>query len=135
MQKVAHADGGNQPRQTGGASQGLVGKPLNDDAQKGTHRHGGKNAQNGGHPQVIGNAVANVRAHHDNITVGKVQHFGNTVDHGIAQRDDGINGANADSVYAVLQDVHMRFLPSTVYNRGRHAAFLISCCFLPKKGE
>jgi hypothetical protein len=62
--------------------------------------------------------------------VGKVQHFGNAVNHGIAQCDNGIYSANADAIDQVLQETHDYFLSffqqsmTTVFPE----AALIDCC-------
>ena len=64
--------------------------------------HGSKNADDRRQAQVIGDAEGNIRAHHDDITMGKVQHLGNTVDHGITQGDDSIHGTDTDTVDQIL---------------------------------
>lgn len=35
--------------------------------------------------------------HHDDITVGKIQHFCDTINHGITECDDSIDTAQADA--------------------------------------
>ena len=47
--------------------------------------------------QVLGNAEGNVSADHDDVAVGEVQHFGDAVDHRVAERDDGVHAAEADA--------------------------------------
>ena len=47
----------------------------------------------GGHSEE-----ADVRANHDHVTMGEVQHFCNAVDHGVAQCDHGINTAQTKTV-------------------------------------
>ena len=42
-------------------------------------------------------AEADIRAHHNHIAVSKVQHFGNAVHHGVAQRNERVNAAQAET--------------------------------------
>ena len=38
--------------------------------------------------------------------MGKVQHLGNAVDHGVAKGNDGVDRADADAVDQVLNNFH-----------------------------
>ena len=94
LQEVADADGRDQHRQAGSAPQGLIGQSLNQDAQQRAHHHSRQNGHKYRQPQIVGHAEGNVSSHHDDITMGEIQHLGNAVHHGIAQGNDGVNGAH-----------------------------------------
>ena len=106
LKEVADADGGDEHRQGGGLPEGLIGQPLNHNAQGGTHGHGQNDAQQRG--QLVGRdgKKTDVRTHHDNIAVGEVEHFGNAVNHGVAQSNDGVHTAQTDTVNQVGQEGH-----------------------------
>ena len=97
LEEVAHADSRDEHSQGRGLSQGLVGQFFHDDAQQRADEHRQRHARNG-RQTVAGDGVeTNVGPHHDDVAVGKVQHLGDTVDHRIAQRDDGVDAAQADA--------------------------------------
>ncbi len=108
LEEVAHPDGGDQYGQRGRGAQRLVRQPLHHDAQyRAAHdrqQHGGQRVP----AEVGGGAKAQIPAHHNDVTVGKIQHFGDTVDHGVAQRDDGINAAQADAADQIGEDRHSK---------------------------
>ena len=106
LQEVADTKGGDQNCQAGSTTQGLVSQTLNDNTQNRTDHNCRNNGNNGRQAQIIGNTERNVSTHHDNITVSEVQHFGDTIDHGVTQGDDCINCANADAVDQILQNLH-----------------------------
>ena len=91
---------------SGRSPQRLVGESLNQHAKQSTHRHGRQNGYHNRQPQIVGDAEGNVRAHHDHIAMGKVQHLGNAVDHGVAKGNDGVDRADADAVDQVLNNFH-----------------------------
>ena len=108
LQKIAHADGGDEHRQGGGLPQGFVGQPLNDHAQRRTYRHGQHHRQPAGQAQVGHGAEGDVAAHHDDIAMGKVEHFGDAVHHGVPQGDDGVHAPQADSADQIGKEFHRR---------------------------
>ncbi|MPM45677.1 hypothetical protein SDC9_92367 [bioreactor metagenome] len=108
LEEVAHADGGDQHSQRWRGAQGLVRQPLHHDAQ---HRAAHHRQQHGGQrvpTEIGGGAKAQIPAHHNHVTVGKIQHFGDTVDHSVAQSDDGINAAQADAADQIGEDRHSK---------------------------
>ena len=48
----------------------------------------------------------NVAAHHDDVAVGEVQHLGNAVDHRVAEGDDGVDAAKADTADKIGKKFH-----------------------------
>ena len=50
--------------------------------------------------------------------MGKVEHLGNAVDHGIAQGDDGVDAAQADAGEYVAQEGHVHTSLSGIGRRG-----------------
>ena len=52
--------------------------------------------------EITGNREGNIGTHHNHITVGKVQHLGNAINHGIAQGDNGIHSTDTDTVDGIL---------------------------------
>ena len=113
LEEVAHADGGDEHRQDGGRPEGLVGQPLDDDTQDGTHHDGQQDPHNGGQFKAGGGIEADVRAHHDDVAVGEVQHLGDAVDHGVAQCDDGVDAPQADPADEKTQKGHIGYLISS----------------------
>ena len=88
----------------GGLTQGLVGQTLDDHAQHGAYRHGQQYPHDGGQAEGAGGEETDICAHHDDVAVGKVEHFGDAVDHGIAQGDDGVDAAQADAVDQIIEE-------------------------------
>ena len=104
LEKITHADGGNENGQRGGLPQGFVGQPLNDHAQNGAYDHGQQHTHQRRQAELAGGEEADIGAHHDDVAMGEVEHFGNAVDHGVAQGDDGIDTAQTDAVDKVIED-------------------------------
>ena len=50
------------------------------------------------HAHILRCAEADIRADHDDVAVGEVEHLGNAVHHRVTQRDNGVDGAKADAV-------------------------------------
>ena len=105
LQEVADTDGGDQHRETRNAPQGLVGQSLDQHAQKRTHDDGRQNTHRRGKSQIARYAVGHISAHHDHVAVGEVQHFGDTVDHGVAQRDQRVDAPQAQPAYQCLYQI------------------------------
>ncbi len=99
LEEIAHADGGDHDAHPGGGAQGLVGRPFDEKAQD--HRE--KDHQGHGHRQ--GQAGAEVdhdeAGHHEHVAVGEVDEAQDTVDHGVADGDQGVLSAQG---YAGEQD-------------------------------
>ena len=117
----ADADGRDEHGQRRGLPQGLVGQLLDDHAQYRAHQHGKQHAHDGRQIVLGRGEKADVSAHHDHVSVGEIQHFGDTVDHGIAQGDDGVDAAQADAADQIVQKTH-GFLPRWKFSRCRCAA-------------
>ena len=115
LQEIADANGRDQHRQAGGSPQRLIGQSLDEHAQHGTYRHSRQDGDHHRQPQVIGDAEGNVSAHHDDVAVGEVQHFGNAINHGVAQGDDGIDAAQADPVDQEIEKCHRSLTPYIFY--------------------
>ena len=47
-----------------------------------------------------------IPSHHNHIAVGEIKHLGNTVHHGIAQRNNRIHTAQTDAVYQIGYKTH-----------------------------
>ena len=101
LEEVAHADGRNQHGERRRFPQRLIGQPLDDNAQRGAHRHRQHNGNQLRQTEVLHGAEGDIRADHDDVAVGEVQHFGNAVNHRIAERDDGVDASQTDSVNQV----------------------------------
>ena len=95
FKQIADADGGDHNRHSGRAAQGLVGRSLNEKAQ--CHRQHDDN----GNRNVNGNRRGNVNAQqardHKHIAVGKVNQTQNTVNHGVANGNQGQLTAKRDT--------------------------------------
>ncbi len=91
LKQVAHADGGDHDAHPGSLPQGLVGRPLNDKAQK--HRQ--YQHQRHGHCQRnAGGEIDHHQArHHEHVSVGEVDQAQDAIDHGIANGDQGVLSA------------------------------------------
>ena len=112
MEEIAHTNGCNQHSQNRRGPQGLIGQPFDDDPQDRTDNHGQDDAHHSGELKAGSGIEADVRAHHDDIAVGKVQHLGDAVDHGIAQGDDGVNASQANPADQKTQKGHIGSLIS-----------------------
>ena len=91
LEQVAHADGGDHDAHAGRFPQGLVGRPLDDEAQK--HRqdqHQGDGRRQG---QAGGEVDHHQARHHEHVAVGEVNQAQDAVDHGIPNGDQGVLSA------------------------------------------
>ena len=61
--------------------------------KKGTGSHGDDNRQDRMDSPLAECEENDVSAYHDNVTVRKVQHLGDTIDHGIAQRNQCVDAS------------------------------------------
>ena len=98
LQQVAHADGRDQYGQGGCLAQGPVGEALDRHAQHGTEHHGQQDRKHRGNSPVLQAAERDIRADHDDVAVGKVQHFRDAVNHRVAQGYDGVDTAQTQSI-------------------------------------
>ena len=87
----------------GRAPKGLVGDLFNEHAQDHADQHG--DAQRCPEPQMEeGHAgVADVSADHVDVAVGEVDELDNSVNHGVAKGDEGVNTAQRQAVDHLLQ--------------------------------
>ena len=111
LQEIAHADSRDQNGQRGSLTQGLIGQALNGNTKSSTYQHGQQHTQNRGQTKGRHSKETDVRTNHDDITMGKVQHFGNAVDHSITQGDDGVHAAQTDAVDQMVQEGQHKFTP------------------------
>ena len=81
-----------------GLAQGAVGDALYRDAEQRADHHRQDDSQHRVHACRAEGKKDNIAADHDDIAVGEVQHLGNAVDHRIAQGDQRVNAAQADTV-------------------------------------
>ena len=101
LQKIAHADGRNQHGKAGRLPQGLIGHTLDRNTQQGAHQHRRANTRQRGHAHRGHYRERNIATHHNHVTVRKVQHTCDAVNHRVAQRNYGVNTAKADPVHKV----------------------------------
>ena len=80
------------------------------------HHNRGQYADHGRHAQGADHGEYGETAHHDNIPVGKIQHPGNAVYHSIAQGNDRIDAAQADSADQIRKKTH-ESTPSSTKNK------------------
>ena len=85
LQQVADTDGGNHNGHSGGAAQGLVGCPLNEEAQ--CDGHGNDDGNRHIHGQCGRDIDTQKSRDHEYIAVGEVNQAQDTVNHGIADGD------------------------------------------------
>ena len=98
LQQVGNADGCDQNSQGRGFAQGAVGHTLHGNAQNGTHHHGQQHRHNGVEPERAECKKDHIAANHDDIAMGEVQHFSDTINHGITQCDQRVHTAQADAI-------------------------------------
>ncbi len=90
---------------------GLIGQFFNRHSKYGTDNHGGQHDQDsvddGRIPDQAGynrgGVVADEGPDHEDIAVGKIDKAQDAIDHRIAERNQGINTAERDTVYDLLQ--------------------------------
>ena len=99
LQKVADANGRDEHAQRRRLAQGLIGAELDDHAQHRAYRDADDHRHPRGQSHLRHRHNAAVCAHHDHVAVGEVQHFGDAVDHGVAQRDQRVDAPQAQPAY------------------------------------
>ena len=107
LEEVGNADGGDQNGERRGRTQRLVGQSFDRHAE---HR-ADNDREHDTHPcrpaEIGRRAEAHIAAYHDDIAVGKVQHFRNAVNHRIAQCDDRVDAAQTDAADQMVQKAHV----------------------------
>ena len=102
LQQDGHADGGDQGREFGAVAQRAVGDFLNDKVQRCGHHTGNEQGHHQNQPaRGVGHALfhqadhgpAGERPNHHHLAVGEVDQVDDAVDHGVAQRNQGVHAA------------------------------------------
>ena len=75
-------------------------------AQHGTEHHGQQDRKHRGNSPVLQAAERDIRADHDDVAMGKVQHFRDAVNHRVAQGDNGVDAPQAQPVDQVVKKNH-----------------------------
>ena len=89
-----------------------VGDLLDHNAQQRTGDDGGTHRRDRAKAQLIHDEPGHVRAHHDDIAVGKVQQQDDAVHHAVAQRDQCIDAAKGQTVDQLAKEhCHEWILP------------------------
>ena len=97
LQKVADTDGSDEHAEGRRLAQRLIGQKFDEDAEQRTDKDAEQHGDEGRQAHLRNGDDAGVSADHDDIAVGKVQHLGDAVHHGVAQRDEGVNAAQTES--------------------------------------
>ena len=98
LQEEGHADGRDQQRDAGRTAQRGVGDLFDHHAQQGAGNDGGANSRHRAKAQLVHHEPGHVRAHHNDIAVGKVQQQDDAVHHAVAQCDQCIDAAQGKTV-------------------------------------
>lgn len=106
LKKITHSDGCYEHGKGRDGSQGLVRKALYDYSENRTHRYSQQHADSGREIPAECSEKANICADHNNVAMREIQHFRNTVDHRVAQSDDGVNAAQTYSAYKIGEEGH-----------------------------
>ena len=106
LQHQADTDGGDERRHSGAAPERLIGQPLNAHAQQCADCGGGCNHTPGRQAAALEEEQCHIRAHHDDVPVGKVDHFGNAVHHRIPDGHQRIHAADLYAIDQLLYKVH-----------------------------
>ena len=116
LQQIADADGRDHDGHSRRVAQGLIGRPLNEEAQR--HRQDDDNRNRRVDRHHGGNIDAQQARDHEHVAVGEVDQAQNAVDHGIANGDQRQlptkrNAAeqNGYQVFQRKQLFHKGFLP------------------------
>src|SRR5699024_6221013 len=75
-------------------------------AQHGASQHGQEHRRPAGQPQIGHGTEGDVSAYHNDITMGKIKHLSNAVNHGITQGDNGVHASQADPADQVGKEFH-----------------------------
>ena len=98
LQEEGDADGRDQQRDAGRAAQRGVGDLFDHDAQQRADDDGGADGGHRAETKLVHHEPRHVRAHHNDIAVGKVQQQDDAVHHAVAQRDQCIDAAERKTV-------------------------------------
>ena len=95
LQQIAHADGGDHDGHSGRLAQGLVGAALNGEAERDRQHDDGGNGdvQRHGSREIDHDQACD----HEDIAVREVDQAQDTVDHGVADRDERILAAGGNT--------------------------------------
>ena len=108
LQKVADADGRNQHGKGGCRTERLVGDFFNRHTEHRAYENPEKNRQPHGHPQRRADDKGHVPANHDDIAMCEVQHFRDTIYHGVTECNQGIDTAETHAVNQVREETAHR---------------------------
>ena len=124
LQKKRNADGRDQHRQLRALPQRPVSQPFDDDSEQRAKSHRQQQRQraarygispdmqvhrqrqpNFGHAdrERRHGVIADERPHHEHVTMGKIDKAQNSIDHGVAQRQQGINRPQRQPVDHLLE--------------------------------
>ena len=98
LKEVGYADRSDEHRKRSRASQRPVRQPLDKYSESSTDDHGKDHRHPRRQIKIHGCAKRNIRADHDNVSMGEVQHLGDAVYHCVAQSYDSVNAAKAQAV-------------------------------------
>ena len=97
LEEVAHADSGDKHRERRSRAQRLIRQTLDDNAEHRTHDHCDEYRRPCGQSPRADRHQRHIAADHYNVAMGEVQHLGDAVNHGIAQRDYRVHAAETDT--------------------------------------
>ena len=97
LQKVADADGGDEHAERRCLTQRLIRQKFDEDAEQRTDENADQHSDERRQTHLRHGDDAGIGADHDDIAVGKVQHLGDAVHHGVAQCDKRINAAQTET--------------------------------------
>ena len=86
-------------------AQRLVRELLDDDAQESRDDHREDECGHDGKPEVRHGEEAEICADHVDVAVREVDELDDTIDHGIAERDQGVDAAERHAVDELLGDL------------------------------
>ena len=98
LQEEGDADGCDQQGQAGRIAQGGVGDLFDHHAQHGAGEDGGADRRHRAEAQLVHHEPGHIRAHHDDVAVGKVQQQDDAVHHAVAQSDQRVDAAQRQAV-------------------------------------
>lgn len=112
LQEVRHADGRDQNGQRACLAQRLIGQTLNENTENRADHTRENYRCPAREAEIRRGAERDIGTDHDDVAVSEVEHLGDTVDHGVAQRDDGVDAAHGQAVDQVLdKDRHVPHPP------------------------
>jgi hypothetical protein len=113
LEHERHADGRDQRREPGGAPQRSIGHPIDGHVEGGGGQHGEREderqqrhevpaVQRPGHAEQGEPGEGDVEAQHEDVAVREVDQLDDAVDHRVAERDQGEDGAAGQPVDRLL---------------------------------